>query len=77
MNLEPTPITPRQWRKVLKALYYSFASGFSTGFILGVSGVLGGGVSFGKSLAFAGLIGGVVGGLNALAVTIKQLFTEE
>lgn len=80
MNLQPSPITSDQRGKILKALYYSFGSGFAGGFVLAVSGALtgllnGGNVNVAKSLAIAAVVGGVVGGLNSLAVTIKQVFT--
>lgn len=77
--MEPTPITPSQWKKVLKALYYSAASGFSGGFMLALAGAFqlnGAGTDLVTALKTAVLVGGVVGALNSLAVTIKQLFTE-
>lgn len=79
--MQATPITKTQWQKVLKALYYSASSGFVGGFILGLAGVLqasnGDLHSFNVLLALetAGIVGGVVGALNSLAVTIKQVFT--
>lgn len=76
MGLEPSPITKPQWQKVLKALYYSAASGFSAGFVLALAGVLQGGeTTLTAALGTAAVVGGVVGALNSLAVTIKQLFT--
>lgn len=77
----PTSITPKQWQKVLKALYYSFSSGFVGGLVLSLSGVLGGivngagGAALGKSAVLALVVGAVVGGLNSLAVAVKQLYT--
>lgn len=80
MNIQPSPISPRQWRKVLKALYYSAASGFAGGFVLGLAGALqtAGSPEFRivAALETAAIVGGVVGALNSLAVTIKQLYTE-
>ncbi len=76
-----TPITKSQRKKILKALYYSFSSGFVGGFVLAFTGVLsniqnGVAVEFGSSLVVALIVGGVVGALNSLAVTIKQLLTD-
>lgn len=78
--MTPTPITPNQWQKVVKALYYSFSSGFVGGFTLAITNALtsltsGGHIDFGQAFAIGLLVAGVVGGLNTLAVTIKQLFT--
>ena len=80
---KPSPITPNQFQKIVKSLYYSFSSGFIGGFILAVTGALpalvshSGSVALGQSLITALVTGGVVGGLNSLAVTVKQLFTNE
>ncbi len=81
MNLEASPITKSQWKKVLKALYYSASSGFAGGFVLGLAGVLQGAVNVHTlnvvaALQTAAIVGGVVGALNSLAVTMKQLFTQ-
>lgn len=81
MNLQPSPITTPQWKKVLKALYYSAASGFAGGFVLGLAGVLQTATSdpdfsIVVALQTAAIVGGVVGALNSLAVTVKQLFTQ-
>lgn len=81
MNLQPSPITGSQWRKVVKSLYYSFTAGFVGGFVLALTGALSallqhsGNAAIGASLVIALVTGGVIGGLNALAVTVKQLFT--
>lgn len=78
--MKTTPITQSQWKKVLKALCYSLGSGFVGGFVLGLSGVLQAGTSdlnIIKGLETAAIVGGAVGSLNSLAVTIKQLFSEE
>lgn len=78
MQLKPTVITTNQWQKVLKSLYYSAASGFSAGFMLSLSGVIqSGNMDLVHSLSTAAIVGGVVGALNSLAVTVKQLFTTE
>ena len=55
--------------------------GFVGGFVLAFTGVLsniqnGVAVEFGSSLVVALIVGGVVGALNSLAVTIKQLLTD-
>lgn len=81
MNLQPSPITTPQWKKVLKALYYSAASGFAGGFVLGLAGVLqtapnNPDFNVVVALQTAAIVGGVVGALNSLAVTVKQLFTQ-
>lgn len=73
-------ISKEQWAKVVRALYYSFSSGFAGGFILSLTGAISGIVngttpSIGKSAVVALILGGVVGGLNSLAVAIKQLYT--
>lgn len=78
--MKPTPITPNQWQKVAKALYYSFTSGFVGGFTLAITNALtsiqsGGHIDIGTAFVIGLVVGGVVGGLNTLAVTIKQLFT--
>lgn len=76
MALQASPVTEDQWKKVVKALYYSALSGFSGGFMLALAGVLQGGeTSLSKALITAVVVGGVVGALNSLAVTVKQVFT--
>lgn len=80
MNLQATTITSNQWQKVLKALYYSVTSGFAAGFLLALTGVFtslanGGTLSISKSLVVALISAGVVGAINGLLVTVKQLFT--
>lgn len=81
MNIQSSPITHRQWRKVLKALAYSASSGFAGGFMIGLAGILQQKGSFDFHVLIAletgALVGGVVGALNSLAVTIEQLFTED
>lgn len=68
--------TQAQWVKVLKALYYSAGSGFTAGFMLALAGVLqNGNGNITQALTTAAIVGGVVGALNSLAVTVKQLFT--
>lgn len=75
-NLQASPVTESQWKKIAKALYYSAASGFSGGFILALAGVLSSGdASLGSALLTAAAVGGVVGALNSLAVTVKQVFS--
>lgn len=78
--MQVSKITYEQWIKVAKALAYSFGAGFMGGFILTLTGVLttvanGGALNVNGALAIAVVTGGIVGGLNALAVTVKQLFT--
>jgi hypothetical protein len=76
--MQTSPITTSQWKKVLKALYYSAGSGFAGGFVLGLAGVLQAGTAnfhVVTALETAAIVGGVVGALNSLAVTVKQLFT--
>lgn len=76
MKLTATPITQRQWRKVVKALLYSGISGFAGGFGLALVGVVQvPGHEFVEGLKTAVVVGGTVGALNSLAVTVKQLFT--
>jgi hypothetical protein len=69
-------VSAEQWKKVLKALYYSAGSGFSAGFMLALAGVIQSGeIDPIQALQTAAVVGGAVGALNSLAVTIKQLFT--
>lgn len=82
MSLQISKITQKQWEKVLKALYYSAASGFSAGFLLSIANSLtNGNVDF-TSISYSALltgavIAGAVAACNSLAVTVKQLFTSE
>lgn len=73
--MKPTPITKSQWRKVLKAMIYSFLSGFVGALILMFGGLLQSGQPIEKKVVVAFVIAAVGGGLNTLAVTVKQLFT--
>jgi len=76
MEFKGSKVSKGQWQKVLKALYYSAASGFSAGFALDLAGVLQSGETGTISaLGTAALVGGLVAALNSLAVTIKQIFT--
>lgn len=77
MNLEISPITSDQWRKVTRALAYSFGSGFVGGFTLAITGALTTHSDIGSATLTAFAVAGVVGGLNAIAVTVKQLFTPD
>lgn len=72
-------ISAAQWKKILKALAYSFFSGFTgslalfaTDFIKaaqdGTAGI--------NMLVYALVAGAVVGGINSVAVFFKQLFTD-
>ncbi len=85
--MQPSTITKRQWQKVLKALYYSASSGFAGGFVITATGLLSTALaalqnghelhlSIGASFVISVIVGGVVGALNSIAVTVKQLFTE-
>lgn len=74
--MKVSPMAQSQWTKVLKALYYSAGSGFTAGFMLALAGVLqSGSGDLTHALLTAVIVGGVVGALNSLAVTVKQLFT--
>lgn len=73
-----SPITREQAIKILKALGYSFASGFlgtltlmALDFIHAASS----GQAKVVDLTVALLAAAVIGGINAVAVTIKQLLT--
>lgn len=77
--MEITPITQSQWKKVAKALAYSFVSGFlgtlvllATDFIRAAST---GGTGAVVDLAFALVVAAVIGGINATFVAVKQLLT--
>lgn len=80
MNIQPSPITSSQWKKIGKALAYSAGSGFTAGFVLGLAGALQTADSpdfrLVAALETAAVVGGVVGALNSLAVTVKQLFSD-
>jgi TRAP-type C4-dicarboxylate transport system permease small subunit len=73
-----SPITKSQAQKILKALVYSFISGFLATLALVGLDFVNAAIS-GKAAVVnlaIGLIGAsLVGGINAVAVTIKQLFT--
>lgn len=80
--MQITAITSNQFSKIVKALYYSASSGFVAGFLLAITGVFtnlsnGGTLSLSKSLVTGVVAGAVVGALNSLLVTVKQLFTTE
>ena len=59
-----SPVTKAQWIKVAKALGYSFVSAFAVSLVAS------------NSLTKSALTGALVAGVNAVLVTIKQLFTE-
>ena len=70
--MTPTPITQNQWKKVLKALYYSASSGFAGGFMLALAGVFQAGMqNLSHALITAVVVGGVVGALNSLVIYLK------
>lgn len=77
--MEITPLDDKQWKKVLKALAYSFASGFiATLSLLSLDFIHAAqqGTATIVNLATALLAAAVIGGVNAVVVYIKQLFTE-
>lgn len=77
--LHISPLSKEQAVKVLKALAYSFASGFVATIALQASDFIEAaqtGESAIVALGVALVVAAVVGGLNAVAVYIKQLFTE-
>jgi fluoride ion exporter CrcB/FEX len=74
--MTPSAITPNQATKILKALAYSFGSGFTGGLILGLTNFLQSGQTVSNHVYTALVVAGVVGGLNTLAVAIKQVFTQ-
>ena len=75
--MQPSPISGNQALKILKALAYSFGSGFVGGVILSLANTLQTtGVTFNRAVVTGLVIGGVVGGLNTIAVTVKQVFSE-
>ena len=59
-----SPVTKDQWVKVLKALLYSFVSTFVVS------------LTAQPELSKATLYAAAVAGVNAVLVTVKQLFTE-
>lgn len=73
----PTPLTQNQWQKVVKALAYSFGAGFITGLLLTLGNYLQSGKPLDTKLVHSLVIAAFVGGINALLVTIRQVFKEE
>lgn len=73
-----TPITKQQAIKIIKALAYSFASGFVGALtLLGldfINAAMNGKAAI-VNLATALLAAAVISGINAVFVTIKQLLT--
>ena len=65
--LKPSKVTVEQWKKVAKAIAYSFVSGFLGTFVL--SPEL-------NQVDRRFLIASVISGINAVLVTVKQLFTQ-
>ena len=59
-----SPVTKAQWVKVLKALAYSFVSTFAVALMAS------------NELSKAAIAAAAVAGLNAVLVTVKQLFTQ-
>jgi TRAP-type C4-dicarboxylate transport system permease small subunit len=73
-----TPITKEQATKILKALVYSFASGFVG--VLALVGLDFINAAMNGQAAIVNLVtalfgASVIGGINAVFVTIKQLLT--
>lgn len=74
-----SPLSNDQWKKVVKALAYSFTSGFlATMSLMALDFIKAAqdGTSTILQLGTALVIAAVVGGINAVMVYIKQLFTE-
>jgi hypothetical protein len=81
MSFSLSNVTTDKYEKIVKALYYSFGSGFVGGFLLAFTGAMsnevkGGNIAIGKSFVVALIVGGVVAGLNSLAVTIRQMWSK-
>lgn len=77
--MEITPLSTSQWKKVVKALVYSFASGFiATLSLLSLDFINAAqqGTASIVNLATALVTAAAVGGVNAVVVYIKQLFTD-
>lgn len=80
MKFNITPVTKEQLKKVVKALAYSFAAGFvgtltlqGVDFLqLAVDGTSTGTI---VEIVVALIAASVIGGINAVFVYIKQLFT--
>lgn len=71
-------VTRSQWKKVIKALIYSFSAGFVGTFALQAQDLITAahqGRAALTNLAVSLVAGAVIGGLNAIFVTVKQLFT--
>lgn len=78
--MKPTYVSINQWRSVVKSLLYSFFAGFTgtvtlmaLDFIKAAQDGQTAVVNLGTALVVAGFIGGI----NAVAVFLKKLFTEE
>lgn len=79
-DLKFTAINGEQAKKILKALAYSFVSGFTGSFVLVSSDVIkaaSGGFSDLNALLVPLFIGAVVAGVNTVLVTVKQFFTDK
>lgn len=59
-----SPVTKEQWVKVAKAAVYSFVSAFIVAFAAS------------DEISKASLAAAAIAGVNAVLVTLKQLFTE-
>lgn len=75
--MQPTPLSNNQWKKVVKALVYSFYSGFIGGLALTATNYLQDGKNLDTKVIHSLVIAAVVGGVNTALVTTKQLFTTE
>lgn len=77
--MKPSYISIAQWRKIAKALAYAFASGFTgtlTLFAAEFIKAAQGGTAAINVLVYALVAGAVVGGINAVAVAVVQLFKD-
>ena len=77
MTISLTSLSDSQWVKVVKALLYSFFSGFVGGMILSVTNLITNGGSISQKAVLSLVIAAIVAGINTLAVGIKQVFTPD
>ena len=77
--MKPTYVSIDQWKSILKALAYAFASGFTGTLALFAADFIKaaqGGETAINVLVYALVAGAVVGGINGVAVFLKKLFTD-
>lgn len=77
--MQPSYISVKQWQSILKAGAYAFLSGFTgtlTLFAVDFINAAKDGTAAINMLVYALIAGAVIGGINAVAVFFKKLFTD-